>query len=325
MLYNKLFILTFVLFALSSYHVVYTNALTVSSAQVANGAPTKLVITLSTTVDAGSTLVATEFQVNIAGGGFVAPSAANVVGGNIELTISSVTHGQSVTYTFTDTNSNIVDAGANELATFTAQTATNNVKPVLSSATVASNTADQVVLTFDGTVNNQGSTGNYAVSGGFTVQSISKNGATVTLQLDKPVQNGNSPTVSYTAGALSMSTGLTVASFTNSAITNNVAWAVSTTVSPTTIGRNKATAITFQGSGWAASTSKIKLVENNNCANLATGGTGQAVTGAGTGGGVALTFTINEVIGTTVTVCFAYDGMFKTVAAGIIFRTPLLL
>jgi hypothetical protein len=309
MLYNKLFILTFVLFALSSDHVVYTNALTVSSAQVANGAPTKLVITLSAAVDdAGSTLVATEFQVNIAGGGFVAPSAATVVGGNIELTISSVTHGQSVTYTFTDTNSNIVDAGANELATFTSKTATNNVKPVLSSATVASNTADQVVLTFDGTVNNQGSTGNYAVSGGFTVQSISKNGATVTLQLDKPVQNGNSPTVSYTAGALSMSTGLTVASFTNSAITNNVAWAVSTTVSPTTIGRNKGTAITFQGSGWANSNSKIKLVKNNNCANLATGGTGQVVTGAGTGGGVALTFTINEVIGTTVTVCFAYDG-----------------
>ena len=91
MLYNKLFILTFVLFALSSYHVVYTNALAVISAQVANGAPTKLVIALSATVDAGSTLVATEFQVNIAGGGFVAPSAANVVGGNIELTISSVT------------------------------------------------------------------------------------------------------------------------------------------------------------------------------------------------------------------------------------------
>ena len=84
MLYNKLFILTFVLFALSSYHVVYTNALTVSSAQVANGAPTKLVITLSAAVDAaGSTLVASEFQVNIAGGGFVAPSAANVVGGNM--------------------------------------------------------------------------------------------------------------------------------------------------------------------------------------------------------------------------------------------------
>jgi len=261
MLYNKLFILTFVLFALSSDHVVYTNALTVSSAQVANGAPTKLVITLSAAVDdAGSTLVATEFQVNIAGGGFVAPSAATVVGGNIELTISSVTHGQSVTYTFTDTNSNIVDAAnptPNELATFTSKTATNNVKPVLSSATVASNTADQVVLTFDGTVNNQGSTGNYAVSGGFTVQSISKNGATVTLQLDKPVQNGNSPTVSYTAGALSMSTGLTVASFTNSAITNNVAWAVSTTVSPTTIGRNKGTCTVYAGMLLVAQKTKV--------------------------------------------------------------------
>ena len=147
---KRRFIVTLLLFVALLFNVIVrTNALNVNSAQVANGAATKLVVTLSADVDnGGSTLVAGEWGVSIAGGAFNAPSGIAVAAGKLELTIPQVTHGQSIAYKFTDTTSEILDAGANELATFGSTSATNNVKPILSSAAVGSNTADELVLTF---------------------------------------------------------------------------------------------------------------------------------------------------------------------------------
>lgn len=76
-------------------------------------------------------LSAADFAVAIDGGTAAAPSAASIVGGTIELTLSTpVDNGNSVTVNYTPSGTadqDVADAAGNTLIAFTSQAVTNNV------------------------------------------------------------------------------------------------------------------------------------------------------------------------------------------------------
>merc|ERR1711871_939422 len=108
---------------------VDTTAPTFTSAQVANAAPTKVVITFSENIASGTT-TAGDFAVVVVSSAATVSSAA-IASGKVELTLSAdVTNGQNISVAYTKSNTasqNIGDAANNTVATFTAQSVTNNV------------------------------------------------------------------------------------------------------------------------------------------------------------------------------------------------------
>ena len=127
---------------------------------------TSLVITFTENLDAAASLANSAFTVKKTSGGTettvtLSTATAPVISGKtVTLTLAtalvSTDTAVKVSYTkpTTGTNNKLVDAAANETATFTDQTVTNNTPvpdttpPTLSSATVAS-AGDQITLTFN--------------------------------------------------------------------------------------------------------------------------------------------------------------------------------
>ena len=110
-----------------------TTAPQVSSAAVADAAPTIVVLTFDETPVANA-LSAADFAVAGVGGGTAAvPSAASIVGDTIELMLSTtdaVNNGDSVTVNYTPSGTSgqdVADAAGNTLIAFTGQAVTNNV------------------------------------------------------------------------------------------------------------------------------------------------------------------------------------------------------
>jgi hypothetical protein len=108
-----------------------TTAPEVSSAAVADAAPTIVVLTFDETPVA-TALSAADFAVVVGDGGTAAaPTVASIVGDTIELTLSAaVNNGDSVTVNYAPSGTSgqdVADAAGNALIAFTGQAVTNNV------------------------------------------------------------------------------------------------------------------------------------------------------------------------------------------------------
>ena len=107
-----------------------TTAPQVSSAAVADAAPTIVVLTFDETPVA-TALSAADFAVVVNGGTAAAPTVASIVDDTIELTLSAaVNNGDSVTVNYTPSGAigqDVADAAGNALIAFTDQAVTNNV------------------------------------------------------------------------------------------------------------------------------------------------------------------------------------------------------
>ena len=286
--------------------------LSVSSKVVTANAPTNLAITLSATITSG-TPQASEFTVTFNGGNIVV-SNPQTSGSTITLTLASApTYGQTiqVTYSGGDGGASDISDGSSILGAFGPSGVTNEVPMVLTSAEVEDYHANKIKVTLSGTIHSSlPAASAFSVNTvGVSVTAVSRSGQILTLALDKAVLKDAVLTVSYTKPGANnlkdLSNGYEVASWSAQAVTNNVVWTVSTTISPNIVARNLASSITFTGVGWTASTSKIMLSTSTTTCAAAGGGSGQTLTGASSS---TLTFTLTGAAGTTVSVCFAKDG-----------------
>lgn len=207
---------------------------TVSSAAVANGTPSVVNLTMSENMDTGSVPAASAFTVS----GHTVSSVA-ITGNTINLTLSApFVNGEAartVAYTQPGTN-NARDLAAtpNLLANFTGQAITNNVAapgdttaPGFSLAQVLNSAAAQIVITMNETLAAfTPAASAFAVSGGKTVSSVARGGATITLTCSAAYAYGDTITVTYTKPGTNMlqdAAGNQTASFGPSAVTNSIA------------------------------------------------------------------------------------------------------
>ena len=141
---------------------------TYSSGIVTDAAPKKIILSFTQTI-APLTLVATDFGVSIDGGAGVAPTAAAIVAGKVELTLAvAVTNAQVVTVGYdksTTTAQNITDIAGNAVVTFgngkapavASSTVTNAVgAPTYISGEVPATDPTKIILTFDEDVTVEG-------------------------------------------------------------------------------------------------------------------------------------------------------------------------
>ncbi len=210
----------------------------VSSAVVANGSPSNIVITFNETL-AAFTPAAAAFAVS--GGKTVSNVARS--GATITLTVNSpYVFGDTITCGYTKPGSNpIQDAAGNQTATFSGQTVTNNVAasdttaPAFSSAQVANDSPTVIQITMNESLAaSTPPTSAFAVSGGKTVSSVSISGLIASVTVNSAYATGDVITVTYSQpGAnprLQDAAGNPSVSFGPSAVTNNVATAVSFSV-----------------------------------------------------------------------------------------------
>jgi hypothetical protein len=202
-------------------------------------------------------------------------SSVAISGSTISLTCSaSFVNGEAartVAYTQPGTN-NVRDTAGNLLANFTALAITNNVAatdttaPTFASAQVADAAPTLIVITMSETLAAfTPAAAAFAVSGGKTVSSVARSGATITLTCSAAYVNGDTITVTYTKPGTNMlqdAAGNQTASFGPSAVTNNVAaagtsytltrnsnGAAATTTPGTPITRASTNSGTFANSG----------------------------------------------------------------------------
>jgi hypothetical protein len=168
-----------------------------------------------------------------------------ITGSTINLTVSAAfVNGEAartVAYTQPGTN-NARDVAGNLLANFTGQAITNNVAaadttaPTFSSAQVANASPANIVITMSETLAAfTPAASAFAVSGGKTVSSVARSGATITLTCSAAYAFGDTITVTYTKPGTNMlqdAAGNQTASFGPSSVTNNIA-SGSTTVTIT--------------------------------------------------------------------------------------------
>lgn len=206
---------------------------TASSAAVANAAPTVVVLTMSEPMSASYVPAASAFTV----GGHTVSSVA-ISGSEISLTVTpAFVNGEAartVAYTQPGTN-NARDVAGNLLANFSGLAITNNVQaagdvtaPTATAAAVANATPSVVNVTASEPLDtaNVPAASAFAVSG-HTVSSIAISGSAINITVTPAFVNGEAArTVSYTqpgSAAVRDVAGNLLASFTNLAITNNVA------------------------------------------------------------------------------------------------------
>ena len=132
-----------------------TTAPTVSSATVSG---TTLVLTYDEALDTGSTPTASAYRVNVSGGSGAAPSSVSISGSAVTLILGTpVTHGQTVTVSYTKPGTNPVqDSVGHHAAALTDRAVTNDTPdtaPTVSTYSPADDAGDvaanaQLVLTF---------------------------------------------------------------------------------------------------------------------------------------------------------------------------------
>ena len=188
-----------------------------------------LVLTYNEELDTGSVPAASAFSVKVDSGTGAAPSSVAVSGSTVTLTLASrVTHGQTVTVSYTVPSSNKVqDDDQNAAADLTDRAVTNNTAPVLSTATV---NGASLVLTYDGALD----TGSVPAASAYSVKvgsaaaaapsSVAISGSAVTLTLATAAEYDETVTVTYTVpttNPVQDSSSRAVVALTNQAVTNN--------------------------------------------------------------------------------------------------------
>lgn len=214
---------------------------TLSSAQVADGARSNIILTFSETLGAW-TPAAAAFAVS---GGKTVSSVARS-GATITLTCNAAyAYGDAITVTYTKPGSNALqDAAGNQVDSFGPSVVTNNiaqtadsVAPTASSAAVANAAPAVVVLTMSEPMDSAhvSAASAFAVVG-HTVSSVAISGSAINLTVTPAFVNGEAArTVAYTQPGTDNArdvAGNLLANFSGLAITNNVA-AAGDTVAPT--------------------------------------------------------------------------------------------
>lgn len=233
-----------------------TTAPTLASSAVANGTPTVVNLTMSEAMDTGFVPAASAFTVS----GHTVSSVA-ITGSTINLTVSAAfVNGEAartVAYTQPGTN-NARDLAGNLLVNFTGQAITNNVAavdttpPTFSSAQVANAAPANIVITMSETLAAfTPAASAFAVSGGKTVSSVARSGATVTLTCSAAYAFGDTITVTYTKPGTNMlqdAAGNQTASFGPSAVTNNISNGTSVTITSPSAGGKRVADGTYRAS-----------------------------------------------------------------------------
>lgn len=206
---------------------------TISSASVANAAPSSVVLVASEAIDPSFVPATSAFTVS----GHTVTAVA-ISGVNITLTVTAAfVNGEAArtaAYTQPGTN-NVRDMAGNLLANFSSLAITNNVLPVdttaptISSVSVENAAPTAVVLVASETLNTSfvPATSAFTVSG-HTVSAVAISGSNITLTVTPAFVNGEAArTVAYTQPGTNnvrdnAPAGNLMANFTGQAITNNV-------------------------------------------------------------------------------------------------------
>jgi uncharacterized repeat protein (TIGR02059 family) len=207
------------------------------SATIENAAKTHVVITFNHNLDAGSVPATSAFTLAGKTINNVAISGAVVT---LTVTVAYV-YGDSVTVAYTQPGSNPLKEATGEalIESFTGVTVVNNIAqtiPTISTATVETAAASNIVITFNNALNNSyvPATTDYAVlvnGSSRGVNTVTVAGTVNTLTLASPCANGDTISVSYTKPATNYlrdnTTGGAVATFSGHAVTNNIVVATS--------------------------------------------------------------------------------------------------
>ncbi|WP_341328737.1 SwmB domain-containing protein [Methylotuvimicrobium sp. KM2] len=204
-----------------------------------------LVLTYDEALDAANPPAIGSFAIEV-NGSTVAVTGVTVSGDTVTLDLgTAVVNGDTVTASYTDPSAGddaaaTQDLAGNDAASFSDSPVTNNVPvtpdttpPVLLSAETSTD-GNSLVLTYDEALDgaNPPAAGDFEVNvngNPVTVSSVTVSGDTVTLNLATPVANGDTVTASYTdpsagddAAATQDLAGNDAASFSDTAVTNNV-------------------------------------------------------------------------------------------------------
>jgi hypothetical protein len=121
------------------------------------------------------------------------------------------------------------DSASNSVLSFTNQAVTNSIDstvPTLSSVTVEDITPASIILTYNEALNTSSipANGDFAVSGGKVVTSVTISGTTVNVNLNSGYILGDTITISYTSGTNKIKdvAGNNVANLSSQAVTNNI-------------------------------------------------------------------------------------------------------
>jgi hypothetical protein len=179
----------------------------------------------------------------------------------------------------------------------------------LVSATVSTNRANVIVLSFTSAIGQTAAASGFTLAGvtGLTVSSTAVSSNAVELTLNKAVLKDETFTVKYDVPGgdpkiKEQTSNWELASFGATSVTNGVTWTFDTP-SVTQIGKAVSTSLSYSGTGWSASNSKI-MIASSAC-NAATGGNGQTIGTSTTE--ATMTFSIDENAG-AMSICFSYDG-----------------
>ena len=218
--------------ALLSNQSVTNNTIPVFSTALVNG--TAMLLVYDGALDTSSVPAASAFTVRVATVARTVSSVA-ISGSSVSLTLSSaVTSGQTVTVSYAVPATNpIRDVGGNNAAALTNQAVPNSTSPALSVALVD---GGSLVLFYDGALDSSSrpaaSAFTVMVAGtARTVSAVAISNTAITLILSSAVTSGQTVTVSYavpTTNRIQDLGGNTAAAFTNEAVTNNTAPALST-------------------------------------------------------------------------------------------------
>ena len=201
------------------------------TATVETAAPDEIVLTYDENLDETSVPATTDFNIDLPSGASV--TNVDVTGTVVTLTLDTVIQdGDTVQIDYTSGTNPIQDLATtpNEAADLTNQSVTNNVSaPALQTATVQNAAPDEIVLTYDRTLDNTSTpaTGDFNIDspGGVGISSVVVSGTTVTLTLDTDIVLGDTVQIDYTQGVneLQDSNGVFADNLVNQAVTNNVA------------------------------------------------------------------------------------------------------
>lgn len=224
-----------------------TIAPTASSAAVANATPTFVDITMSEAMDTGFTPAASSLTVSGHTVNALVWASSTVLRATVSAPFVFGEAAQTAAYTQPGTN-NARDVAGNLLANFSSLAITNNVAstdtiaPSFSSAQVADAAKSDIVITMSETLAAfTPAASAFAVSGGKTVSSVARSGATITLTCSAPYAYGDTITVTYTKPVSNMlqdAAGNQTANFGPSSVTNNIAVPAQPTFTPTPAGKN---------------------------------------------------------------------------------------
>jgi uncharacterized repeat protein (TIGR02059 family) len=192
-----------------------------------NTAGTVVTVTFSKTM-ADPTGKHAQFTVNDGASNTVTAVALNVNTAKIDLTLTNaIDNGDTVTVAYTA--GTVLSADGGVLASFTAQAVTNTV-PVPAPTFVSAETSEDgetVTVTFSKTMADpSGKHAQFAVDDGaanaVTAAALNEDTTKIDLTLTNVIENGDTVTVSYTAGDVEAADGGVLGDFEAESVTNNV-------------------------------------------------------------------------------------------------------